>query len=128
MIDQIVVAFLGGLAASSAKVASKLVEDAYDHLKKLLTRELGEKSDAVEAISKLEAKPSSEGRKTMVVEELTTADIRNMPELLEAAQKLQKALEELPAEDRVYIQQAIGSNIAQASGGSIAKVHVNNKR
>ena len=124
MVDPIVTALLGGLAASAGKVASKAVEDAYGALKALLVRRLGEKSEAAEAVAKLEAKPDSEGRKATVAEELTAAKVSDDPELLEAARRLQAALEQLPAEGRAHVQHAVGNYIAQASGGSTAKVDV----
>src|SRR3954449_10688995 len=106
MVDPIVTALLGGLAASVGKVASKAVEDTYSALKSLLLRKLGEKSEAAEAIAKLEAKPDSEGRKTTVAEELTAAKVADDRELLDLARQLQAALEQLPAEARSQVQHA----------------------
>ena len=124
MIDQIVAAMLGGIAASAGKVASQAVEEAYGALKKLLTRKLGENSEAVEAVAKLEAKPDSEGRKATVAEELAAAKVADDPELAAAAQRLKIALDQLPADGRAHIQHAVGNYIAQASGGSTAAVNV----
>ena len=124
MADSIVAALLGGLAALAGKVASKAVEDAYGALKGLLLRTSGDKSAAAEAITKLEARPDSEGRKATVAEELTAAKVADDRELLEAARRLQAALDQLPAEGRNQVQNAIGNHIAQASGGSTATVNV----
>lgn len=124
MVDQIVAALLGGVAASAGKVASKTVEDAYGTLKELLVRKLGGTSEAVEAVTKLEARPDSEGRKVTVVEELATAKVANDPDLLDAARRLQVALDQLPAESRAQVQHAVGSYIAQASESSTATVNV----
>lgn len=124
MVEQIVAALLGGIAASTNKVASKAVEDAYGALKGLLVGKLGEKSNAVEAVAKLEAKPDSEGRKATVAEELKTMKAADHPDLLDAARQLQTALDQLPIESRAQVQHAIGSYIAQASEGSTATVNV----
>ena len=124
MIEQIVAAVLGAVAASAGKVASKAVEDAYGALKGLLVRKLGEKAEAVEALAKLEAKPDSDGRKATVAEELAGAKVADDPDLLDAARRLQAALDQLPAEGRAHVQHAVGSYIAQASGGSTATVNV----
>jgi hypothetical protein len=122
MIEQIVAAVLGGVVASAGKVASSAVEDAYGALKALLVRKLGEKAEAVEALAKLETKPDSEGRKATVAEELRDAKVAEDPDLLDAARRLQTVLDQLPAEGRAHVRHAVGSFIAQASGGSTAKV------
>jgi hypothetical protein len=124
MIEQIVAALIGGVVASAGKMASKAVEDAYAALKGLLVRKLGDKSDAVEAVSKLEKQPDREDRKATVAEELKAAKVADDADLLDAARRLQAALEQLPAADRAQVQHAVGSYIAQASGGSTATVNV----
>jgi hypothetical protein len=124
MVEQIVAAVLGGVAASAGKVASKAVEDAYGALKALLVRKLGDNADAVEALAKLEARPEREDRKATVAAELTEANVADDPDLLDAARRLQAALEQLPAESRAHVQHAVGSYIAQASGGSTATVNI----
>ncbi len=121
MVEEIVTALVGGIAG---KAASKAVEDAYGALKRLLVRKLGDKSGAVEAVSKLEAKPDSEGRNATVAEEVRAANVADDPELLDAARRLQAVLEQLPAAERAQIQCAVGSYIAQASGGSTVKMNV----
>lgn len=124
MTEQIVAAVLGGVAALAGKVASKAVEDAYGALKGLLVRKLGDKPDAVEALAKLEARPDREDRKATVAEELKEAKVADDPDLLQAARRLQAALDQLPAEGRAHVQHAVGSYIALASGGSNATVNV----
>lgn len=124
MADPIIVALLGGIAASAAKIASKATEDAYAMLKKLLVCKLGEKSEAIDAVTMLEAKPDSEGRKATVAEEFKAAKVADDAELLGAARRLQAALDQLPVADRVQVQHAVGSYIAQASEGSTATVNV----
>jgi len=119
-----VAAVLGGAAALAGKIASKAVEDAYNALKGLLVRKLGERSEAVEAVAKLETKPDSEGRKATVAEELAAAKVAEDPTLLAAARRLQAALDQLPAESLAQVQHAVGSYIAQASSGSTAMVNV----
>ncbi|TSD83633.1 hypothetical protein FFK22_036705 [Mycobacterium sp. KBS0706] len=124
MVDPIVAALLGGLAAAAGKVASAAVEDAYGALKSLLIKKLGVNSEAVEAIKRLEARPDSEGRKATVAEELAAAKVSGDIELTEAAQRLQAGLDQLPPGARTQIQLAVGNYIAQASGGSTATVSV----
>jgi hypothetical protein len=123
MVETIMTALLGGLAAISGKVATKAIEDAYRALKSLLVRKLGDNSEAAEAITKLEAKPESVGRKATVAEEIKATKVGEDPELVEAARRLQEAIEQLPPRVRAHIQRAVGNYIAQASGGSTAKVN-----
>jgi hypothetical protein len=124
MVDQIAAALLGGLGAAVSEVASEAVKDAYAALKELLRRKLGEKSEVADAITKLELKPESEGRQATVVEELAAAKSTNDAELVQAAERLQAALHQLPAEAKTQIQRAVGKYIAQATGGSTATVSV----
>src|SRR4051794_28260003 len=128
MVETIVTALLGGAAAMAGKVASEAAKDAYTALKDLLMRKLGDKSEAAEAVTKLEAKPDSEGRQKTVAEELKDAKVGDDPDLVEAARRLQAALDQLPAEGRAHVQHAVGSYIAQASGGSTATVNVGGKQ
>ena len=124
MVETIVAAVIGGLAAASGKVASKTAEEAYGALKGLILRKLGAGSEAAAAIARLEAKPDSEGRKATVAEELDAARAGEDADLVEAARTLQAALDALPAEGRAHVQQAVGRYIAQADRGGIAKVDV----
>jgi hypothetical protein len=134
MLETIISALLGGVAAAGGKVATKAVEDAYGALKGLLVRKLGEKSDTVEAVTKLEAKPESEARKATVAEELKAANVGTDPELVEAARRLQTALDELLPEGRAHVQHvqhvqhAVGNRNAQAIDRSTAMVSVGDKR
>jgi hypothetical protein len=127
MVDLLLSALLGGIAASARNVASQAVEDSYGALKALLERKLGHRSETIEAITSLEAKPTSDGRKATLAEELRSANVSDDPDLREAVQQLQAALDKLPAEDKSVVQQAVGSYIAIASGGSSASVNVGRK-
>ena len=124
ILDQISAAVLAGVGASAGKVASKAVEQAYDALTGLLASRLGEESEAVEAVEKLEKQPDREDRKATVVAEFQAAKLGNDAELLDAANRLHAAVDTLPAEARAVVQHAVGNYIAQASGGSIARVNV----
>jgi len=130
MYETIVSAFIGGLVAAASKVATTAVEDAYGALKRLLVRKLGPESKAVKAVADLEDEPDSEAYRAVVAEKLKAAKVENDPDLLEAAQSLQVALDQLPPDARTQVQnvqRAVGNYIAQASGGSVAKVNVGGK-
>ncbi len=91
--DPITKAIIAALAAISAGATSGLTEtskatitDGYNKLKKLLTKKLGSRSDVVEALAKLEAKPTSDGRKKTLQEEIAAMGAERDRELLAAAQ------------------------------------------
>ena len=76
------------------------------------------------AVEGVEAKPDSAGRKATLEEEVASAKADQDAELLKAAQALLEKLNAQPGGAQI-IQQATGSYIAQASGGSTATVNVN---
>ena len=122
--DPITAAIVAAIAAGTAKVAEQAIVDAYAGLKELLRRKFGAKSEVVKAVKALEAKPDSAARKDVVKEEVAAAKADQDPELLQAAHALLDKIGAQPGGVQV-IQQATGSYIAQASGGSTASVNVN---
>ena len=128
MVETIVTALLGGLAAMTGKVASEAAKDAYKALKGLLLSKLGAESKAAKAVADLEEEPESEEQKIVVAERLKAAKAGEDPELLEAARRLQTVLNELPPEGRAHVQHAVGNYNALASGGSTAKVIIGAKQ
>lgn len=123
IIDTITTAIISAIAA----VGSSAVKDSYSALKGLLKKKFGEKSDLVEAIDKLEAKPESEARKAIVQEEVETAKANNDPEVLQLAQNLLAQLEEQPSGEQVInqnisnVRNAATSVTGNASIGSISE-------
>src|SRR4051794_29849057 len=61
MLETIVTALVGGVAAIGGGVASEAGKDAYKALKDLLERKLGPDSKAVRAVTDLEEEPESDG-------------------------------------------------------------------
>lgn len=125
MVETIVAALTGALAAGAGKVASKAVEDAYGGLKSLILKKLGAGSEAAGAVAKLEAKPDSAGRRDVLAEELEAAGAGADAELVAAAHHLQAALATLAGESHGDVHQtATGQGIAQAAHGGRASVTV----
>ena len=122
----IISAITAGVASGTKDVASQAVSDAYGALKAMLRKRLGDDSPAVEAIGKLEKRPTSAGWQEEVQAELAAAEVANEPELVATAERLLEALKETPPGES-HVQQAIGNQIAIANRGSTATVNVTQK-
>lgn len=130
MADPVTAAVLAAISAMALtggnEVAKRAVGDAYEALKGLLKRKLGG-GEAVEAVEKLEKSPDSAGRKQIVSEELAAAKVDDDAELVAAAEQVMMKVRELEPGQRQHVMQAVGSYIAQADRGGIAKVTINRK-
>lgn len=91
-ITLIVTALATGAAAGLKDMPAKIVADAYEGLKTLIKDKY--KKDAGDAISDLEKKPASEGRKAVVREELEGAGADRDEDVLRQAQAVLKAVRE----------------------------------
>lgn len=120
----IVAAVAAGLASGAGDVAKNVLVDGYNGLKALLARRFGDRSEVVDAVQRLEARPDSPARRDSVVEEVQGSGADADAELLSAAGEL---LTRLQADETTAssVQQAIGSYIAQADRHSHAEVNVN---
>lgn len=90
----IVAALAAGVASGAGAVGKKVVVDAYEGLKTAIKKKVGAESDIAEAVEKLEQKPDSEGRKSMLQEEVGEANLGQDEELVKRAQELIAALKE----------------------------------
>ena len=122
--DPITTALVAAAAAGVAKVGEKVVVDGYAGLKELIRRKFGKDSEVARAVEAVEAKPDSAGRKATLEEELTAVKAPEDGELVEAARQLIEQLQAQPGGAQI-VQQATGTNIAQAAGGGTATVNVN---
>ncbi len=91
-LDLIISAISGALGAGASgaltEASKTAISDAYQGLKSLIVRKWGTKSDVVQAVNSLEAKPDSNGRKTTLQEELQVAYVDQDGEVLAAAKHL----------------------------------------
>ncbi len=87
--DPITTAIIGAIAG----IGKDAIKDSYNALKSALKKKFGETSDLIEAVDKLEKKPDSEGRKTMLQEEVEIAKFNDDAQILELAQELLKKLQ-----------------------------------
>jgi len=122
----IIAAVTAGLVKGAGDVSQKVLVDAYEALKGLLTRRFGDRSEVAQAVQGFEARPESVARKELVVEEMRRSGAEQDPELLRAARDFLARLQENPG-TRSSVQQAIGSYIAQADRHSHAEVNVNTR-
>jgi hypothetical protein len=84
-----IVAALSAGAASGLNEASKTaIVDIYSQLKDLLAKKFGAKSEIVQAMYQLEAKPESPSRKETLQEEIAAVQAEQDEELLAAAKHL----------------------------------------
>ena len=120
----IVAAIAAGVTSGVTEVGKKAVVDAYGKLKAMLKEKLGDDSDVVDAVEKLEKKPDSEPRKGLLHEAVTDAKADQDEEILAAAQALLDKVKAQPGGEK-HVQQVIGSKyVAQASHGGTATVSV----
>jgi hypothetical protein len=119
----IVAAITAGAATGTTDIAKSTIVDSYGALKALIIKRLGGKSEVVDAIEKLEAKPDSPARRETLAEEVNAAKAGEEPDLLAAAGSLIEMIKALPNGEQ-HIHQARGIGIAQASGGSSATVNI----
>ena len=103
------------LLAALAKLGEPAVRDAYEGLKAAIVRKFGSKPALAEAIAGAEAKPESAGRREVLREELSEADVASDAELVAQAQALLEALKAHPAGQQ-SIHQVVHGNGNMFSG------------
>jgi hypothetical protein len=82
----IVAALSAGAVSGLTETSKTAITDAYTGLKSLLVKKFGARSNVVQAIDHLEARPESAGRKETLQEEMTAVNAEQDDELLTAAQ------------------------------------------
>jgi hypothetical protein len=100
MIDNTVLgAIIGAISAGALDgtkdVAKKALSDGYDKLKNSLINRFGGKSSVANALTQVEAKPSSEGRLKVLEEELTESGAASDHELSIYARELGEIIKNL---------------------------------
>lgn len=92
------------IVAALANLSKDVIKDSYNALKIALTQKFGSESDLVDAVNKLEKKPDSEGRKSMVQEEILIAKANNDSDVLKLAQDLLDKIKEQPGGQEIINQ------------------------
>jgi hypothetical protein len=109
--DQITQALVSGVA----KLAEPAIKDAYDALKRAITRKLGSHGEVTKAIESLEARPDSAGRRDTLAEEVRDSPAGADAELLKLADALM-ALVKAQAPSQTVVQQEISGRYNNVSG------------
>jgi hypothetical protein len=122
----VIAAITAGLVQGAGDIGKQVLLDSYRKLKSLIVQRFGDKSELVNAIEGFESRPESSARKELVVEEITRSSADQDKDLLAAAHELLSKLQET-SEGRRSVQQAVGTQIAQADRGSHAEVNVNTR-
>lgn len=117
----IAAALLAGAVEGVTDVAKKGIVEAYNGLKTLIQSRFGQDSDVSKAVTTLEVAPDSQKLKTALQEKVATSKAVEDAEIVKAAQDLLDKVNAHPG-GASYIQQATGTGIAQAAGGSSASV------
>ena len=114
------------IVAAIAAISSNAIKDSYSALKALLKKKFGEKSDLVEAVNKLEAKPQSEARKATVQEEVEAAKANDDHEIVQLAQSLLEKLKEHPSGQQVINQTISQSQVKYAATSGTGTASISN--
>jgi len=90
--DPITLAIITALS----NLSQTAIQDAYTAFKGALQKKYGIKSELLESVNKLEQKPDSKARQSVLQEEVANAKADQDPRLLQTANELLEKLKELP--------------------------------
>ena len=120
----IVAALTVGATSGLTEVAKAMITDAYQGLKNLIKKKIGDKSHVITSIDVLETKPQSVGRQQTLNEEIVDAQLAQDQEILQTAHRLLNLIKAEPAGER-HVQQVTGNYNAVVQGSGNATVHIN---
>jgi len=90
--DPITLAIITALA----NLSQTAIQDAYAAFRAALQKKYGVKSELLESVNKLEEKPDSKARQSVLQEEVANAKADQDPKLIQIANELLEKLKELP--------------------------------
>lgn len=117
-LTMIATAIISTLSSGLSQVGTSAITDAYDALKTLIKKKLGEQSKVVTSVQHLEADPNEELYQQKVQKELAAAEADHYPEIVKAATTLLEQLQAQPGgkEQIAQTQSAVGNYIIQVQG------------
>ena len=119
----IVAALSAGAMSGLTETGKTALTDAYSALKAAIQKRFGREHALVKAVEAVESKPTSEGRQTTLVEEVTDAGADRDAELLTLAEHLRRLSNE-QAKGTTVVQQNIEGNQNATSAYGDASVTV----
>ncbi len=120
----IVAALTAGATSGLTEAAKAMIIDAYQGLKNLITKKIGDKSNVITSIEELETKPQSVGRQQTLNEEIVDTAIAQDQDILQAAHSLLSLIKAEPGGEH-HVQQVTGNYNAVVQGSGNATVNVN---
>ena len=120
----VVAALTAGATSGLTEAAKTMITDAYQGLKNLIKKRIGDQSNVITSIEVLEAKPQSVGRQQTLNEEIVDAHITQDLDILQAAHNLLSLIKAEPGGER-HVQQVTGNYNAVVQGSGNATVNVN---
>lgn len=84
------------IVTALGNLAQVAIQDSYTAFKAALQKKYGVKSELLEAVDKLEQKPDSKARQSVLQEEVANVKVDQDTELLKIANDLLEKLKELP--------------------------------
>jgi hypothetical protein len=100
------------VAALTAKGAEEIIKKGYHKFKSILKSKFGENHPTVDAIQKLEEKPSSKGRQLMLSEEMVEAGADQDPDVLAACDELKSVVAQ-------HVSVSVGSGAAAVGDNNV---------
>jgi len=93
------------IVTALANLSQTAIQDAYTAFKAAMQKKYGVKSELLEAVDKLEQKPDSKARQSVLQEEVSTAKADQDSDLLQTANELLEKLRELPGANVEILQE-----------------------
>jgi hypothetical protein len=117
-LTMIATAIISTLSLGLSQVGTSAITDAYNALKTLIKKKLGEQSKVVTSVQHLEADPNEELYQRKVQKELASAKVDQYPEIVKAATTLLEQLQAQPGgkEHIAQTQSAVGNYNIQVQG------------
>jgi hypothetical protein len=127
MIDPVsaalIAAAVAGATGGLTDVSKTALTDTYSALKAAIQKRFGQQHGLVKAVEALEAKPTSAGRQTTLVEEVTDAGVDQDTELVTLAEQICQLLKD-QVKTNPAVQQIITGNYNATSVHGDANVTV----
>ena len=106
------------IIAALANLSKDAIKDSYQALKAAIKKKVGEDSDLVDAVNKLEKSPDRDDRKATVEAEIKIAKVNDDSEIFELAQDLLDKLKEQPGGQEIINQTQTNTASGNTVGGN----------